>query len=95
MRFARYAIFVPEAAQSRLGRMQGHAPEDAGQLDDALILGRQRLPVILEDQITGENGLVPFPVRIPTGDFRHESDVSQDGNALHLATYCAIRAPCL
>ena len=71
MRLPGYAILIPETAQPRLGRMQGHAPEGAGQLNDALILGRQRLPVILEDQITGENGLVPFPVRVPAGGFRH------------------------
>jgi hypothetical protein len=86
MRLPGYAIFVPETAQPHLRRMQGHAPEDAGQLADALILGRQWLPTILEDQIASENGLVPFPVRVPAGNVRHAHYASQDDNLLHLAT---------
>ena len=71
-----YTIFVSEVAQPRLEWMQGHAPEDVGQLDDTLILRRQWLPVILKDQIASENGLVPFPVRVSAGGVRHTSDAS-------------------
>ena len=39
VRLTRHTIFVAEAFQPRLGRVQGHALQEAGQLNDALIFG--------------------------------------------------------
>ena len=36
------------------------------------MLGRQRLPAILKDQIAGEYRLVPFPVRVSASGIRHD-----------------------
>jgi hypothetical protein len=58
------AVRVPEIRSPSLWRVDCHLLQELGQPDHMRVLGRQRPTAVLHDQVTGEDDLVPLPVRI-------------------------------
>src|SRR6185437_5249489 len=69
------AVGVAELVSPDLLRMDAHLLEQARERDYPRVFRRKLLPVVPDDQVTGEENLVPFPVGVSACTIRHETTV--------------------